>query len=109
MPRNLLPLGDSILRVNPSKFFIDVQVSSRLIVSSVFGQGCTKSVIEILTLDNTLRQFSGKSTSKSMVDYYLDLRYARTDAFWEDTRLQDVRVPAQMSVKPSLTFAYSCL
>ena len=75
MPSNLFPLGDSALRVNP-----------------IFGQGCTKSIVDILTLDRTLRRCSSPMDSRRALAYYLDLHYARTDAFWRDTRLQDVSI-----------------
>lgn len=46
-----------------------------------------------------------------MVEHFLDLRYARTDAFWEDTRLLDVSglVSRQMMRQADAVYVqYAC-
>ncbi|KAK4052590.1 hypothetical protein OIO90_004218 [Microbotryomycetes sp. JL221] len=75
MPANLIPLGDTILRVNP-----------------IFGQGCSKSVADALTLDRVLREndvHGGRPLSHSFVARFLDLHYKRTDPLWHSTRAHD--------------------
>ncbi|KAM0791043.1 hypothetical protein ACM66B_004339 [Microbotryomycetes sp. NB124-2] len=76
MPVNLVPLGDTILRVNP-----------------IFGQGCAKSVVDALTLDRVLRHQDGHAFDGSFVAKFLDLHYKRTDPLWETTRVHDYAHP----------------
>ncbi|KAK4046352.1 hypothetical protein OIV83_006133 [Microbotryomycetes sp. JL201] len=76
MPVNLIPLGDTILRVNP-----------------IFGQGCAKSVVDALTLDRVLRQQDGRTLTQSWVNKFLDLHAKRLDPLWETTRVHDYAHP----------------
>ena len=70
LPDNLLPIGDSITKLNPQ-----------------YGQGIAKACIDVVSLDRALRSGS------QVVKPFLDLHKARIESLYRTTKTQDYAFP----------------
>ncbi|KAG9029738.1 hypothetical protein FRB95_004940 [Tulasnella sp. JGI-2019a] len=79
LPSNWVAVGDAVMRLNP-----------------VYGQGCTKAMIDVTSLDNILRTVPSqrKILPKDFSKRFFNKRAPRVQGLWDGTKDTDYAFPA---------------
>lgn len=76
LPKNFVAIGDAIMKLNP-----------------VYGQGITKTCIDITTLDAVLRRIPSKLPLPNVSKLFFDREAPRVEGLWDGTRANDYGWP----------------
>ncbi|KAG8993688.1 hypothetical protein FRB90_000621 [Tulasnella sp. 427] len=82
LPPNFIAIGDAIMKLNP-----------------VYGQGITKTCIDITTLDAVLRRIQSKLPLPNVSKLFFDREAPRVEGLWDGTRANDYGWPGTIPVE----------
>ncbi|KAG8871104.1 hypothetical protein FRB97_009008 [Tulasnella sp. 331] len=83
LPKNWVAVGDAVMNLNP-----------------VYGQGCTKALMDAVALDSLLRRVpSGRELPSDFSNSYFKKAAARTGSMWDGNKANDYGWPSTEPVK----------